>query len=76
MINDKSERYEQRLEERLIGFLSDKYGIDYQEAMRVYYNSKLAGKIHEGLYGVQYLDHKVLAEILEETEPELIQSVK
>ena len=68
--------YQEKLEERLIGFLSDKYGIDYKEAMRVYYSSKLAGKIHEGRYGVQYLDYKVLADILEETEPELIKAAR
>ena len=40
----------------------------------MYYNSKLAEKIHEGKYGVQYLDYKVLCDILEEMEPELIQA--
>ena len=63
--------YQERLEERLIGYLAQKHGFDYMKAMDVYYNSELAGKIHEGRYGVQYLDHKVLVEILEETEPEL-----
>jgi hypothetical protein len=66
--------YQEKLEERIIGYLSDKHGIDYQSAMNMYYNSKLAEKIHEGRYGVQYLDYKVLADILEETEPELIQT--
>lgn len=68
--------YQESLEERLVGSLTDKFGIDYQSAMRVYYSSKLAEKIHEGRYGVQYLDYKVLADILEETEPELIQDVR
>ena len=65
------EIYQERLEERLIGYLSEKYNIDYLEAMDMYYKSKLAEKIHEGRYGVQYLDYKVLADILEETEPEI-----
>ena len=39
--------------------------------MNVYYNSKLADKIHRGVEGAQYLDHKVLVQILEETEPEI-----
>lgn len=64
--------YQERLEERLIEYLSEKQGIDYQAAMHLYYNSRLAEKIHEGRYGVQYLDYKVLAQILEETEPELL----
>lgn len=39
--------------------------------MKAYYNSKLADKIHRGVEGAQYLDHKVLVQILEETEPEI-----
>ncbi len=69
--NTLEEIYQEKLEERLIAYIADKYGMDYLEAMDKYYNSKLAEKIHEGRYGVQYLDHKVLVDILEETEPEL-----
>ena len=68
--------YQERLEERLIAFLAEKYGMDYQSAMNVYYNSSLAEKIYEGEYGIQYLDYKVLAEILEKAEPGLFQSFK
>ncbi len=63
--------YQERLEEKLIEYLSVKHNIDFQKAMDIYYNSELAQKIHEGRNGVQYLDHKVLADILEETEPEI-----
>ena len=35
---------------------------------------KLADKIHHGVEGVQYLDHKVLAQILEETEPDILRN--
>ena len=63
--------YQEKLEERIIEYLSEKRGIDYQTAMDIYYGSELAGKIYEGKYGVQYLDHKVLVDILEETEPGL-----
>lgn len=74
MLDEKilEEIYQEKLEERLIEYISERYKIDYQSAMELYYNSKLANKIHNGRYGVQYLDHKVLADILEETEPELI----
>ncbi len=64
--------YQEKLEERLIEYLSTKYNMDYSEAMDAYYKSELADKIHEGKYGVQYLDYKVLADILEQTEPNLI----
>ena len=70
------EVYQERLEEKLINHLSDKYEIDYQTAMKIYYNSELAQKIFAGKNGVQYLDYKVLADILEETEPELIKTIK
>lgn len=63
--------YQESLEERLIAYLAKEKNISLEQAMDVYYRSSLATKIHEGLYGVQYLDYKVLAEILMETEPEL-----
>ena len=63
--------YQEKLEERIIATLAEKHGISLEEAMNVYYNSKLADQIHRGVEGVQYLDHKVLVQILEETEPEI-----
>lgn len=63
--------YQERLDERIIEYLASKRNIDYKAAMDIFYNSRLAEKIHLGEYGIQYLDHKVLAQILEETEPEL-----
>ena len=38
----------------------------------IYYRSHLAQKIHEGQDDVQYLDYKVLVQILLDTEPELL----
>ena len=35
--------YQERLAERLIGYLSEKYSLSYEKAMDVYYKSKLAG---------------------------------
>ena len=66
--------YQEKLEERIIAYLAEKYGISFEEAMAAYYNSKLADKIHHGVEGVQYLDHKVLAQILEETEPDILRN--
>lgn len=66
--------YQERLEERIIAYLAENRHISLESAMKAYYDSKLAEIIHQGLEGVQYLDHKVLAQILEETEPELFSS--
>lgn len=63
--------YQERLDERIIEYLASKRNIDYKAAMDIFYNNRLAEKIHLGEYGIQYLDHKVLVQILEETEPEL-----
>ena len=63
--------YQENLEERIIAYLSQVSGISLETAMDIYYHSKLADKIHHGVEGVQYLDHKVLVQILCETEKEL-----
>jgi hypothetical protein len=60
--------YQENLEERIISYLSEVKGISLERAMQLYYNSKLADKINRGEYGVQYLDYKVLVQILLETE--------
>ena len=44
----------------------------YEKAMDIYYSSKLADKIYLGKDGIQYLDYKVLVQILLETEKELL----
>ena len=67
--------YQESLEERIISYLAETENISLEEAMDIYYNSKLANRIFEGEYGIQYLDYKVLVQILCETEPELVQSV-
>lgn len=63
--------YQESLEERIISHLTEVKELSFSDAMTAYYSSKLAGRIHKGEYGVQYLDHKVLVQILCETEPEL-----
>ena len=67
--------YQESLEERMISYLSEIKKISLEEAMDIYYNSKLADRIHEGEYGIQYLDYKLLVQILCETEPELFRNV-
>ena len=68
--------YQERLEERLISYLATQNNISLEKAMDIYYHSNLAQQIHEGTYGVQYLDYKVLAQILKDTEPELFDNVE
>ena len=63
--------YQENLEERLISFIAEDNKISLEKAMDIYYRSKLSRKINEGREDVQYLDYKVLADILKETEPEL-----
>ena len=63
--------YQENLEERIIVYLSETMDISLETAMDVYYHSKLADKIHCGVEGVQYLDYRVLVQILRETEKEL-----
>ena len=63
--------YQENLEERIIECLSETKDIPLETAMDVYYHSKLADKIHQGAWGVQYLDFKVLVQILCETEQEM-----
>ena len=60
--------YQENLEERIITRLAEEKDISLEKAMDIYYSSNLANKIHRGDEGIQYLDYKVLADILMETE--------
>lgn len=64
--------YQEKLEERIIAHLAEKCDYSYEKAMDIYYSSKLSDKIYLGKYGIQYLDYKVLVQILLETENELL----
>ena len=66
--------YKERLEERIIAYLSEMKGISLEAAMDVYYRSRLANQIANGLYGIENMDYKYLAEDLAENEPELFNS--
>ena len=63
--------YQENLEERIITCLAKEKDLSLEKAMDIYYSSNLANKIHRGDEGIQYLDYKVLAEILMETESAL-----
>lgn len=65
--------YQENLEERLISYIAEENGISLEKAMAIYYGSKLSNKINQGNEGMQYLDYKLLADLLKETEPELFE---
>lgn len=63
--------YKERLEERIIAYLSKIAGISVKQAMDAYYRSRLADQISRGLYGIENMDYKYLAEDLLANEPTL-----
>lgn len=68
-MNDEvlEKNYQERLEERVISYIAEKQNIQLTDAMDLYYKSKLADKIAQGQYGIQYLDYKVLGQMILET---------
>lgn len=48
--------------------LAQQKNCSLEEAMDLYYHSEQADKINQGQEGIQYLDYKVLAQILMEME--------
>lgn len=56
--------YQERLEERIIAHLAQVKKCSLEQAMDFYYRNPLADKIHQGKEGIQYLDYKVLVQIL------------
>lgn len=56
--------YKEKLEERIITEFAKQKKNSLEDAMDVYYSSSLAEKIAEGKNGIQYLDYRVLAEML------------
>ena len=69
--NVNIDTYKERLEERIIAYLSEIKGITLEAAMDAYYRSRLAMQIANGLYGIENMDYKYLAEDLVENEPAL-----
>lgn len=63
--------YQENLAERIITHLAERCAFSYEKAMDIYYSSKLADKIYIGKEGIQYLDYKILVQILIETEESL-----
>ena len=63
--------YRQDLSVRVISELAKMKKLSMREATDVYYRSRLSGQIATGLYGIDNLDYKYLANDLIENEPEL-----
>ena len=65
-MNDEAleKNYQERLEERVISYIAEKQNIQLTDAMDLYYKSCLADKIAQGQYGIQYLDYKVLGQMI------------
>ena len=67
--------YKRNLEQGIIEYLSDVKCISRETAMDIYYRSRLAEQIQEGMYGIENLDEKYLAEDLMENEPQLFEGL-
>ena len=69
--NKLNKIYKERLEEKIIGFLSEQKNIPIRQAMDIYYMSRLSKQIEDGSYGIENMDYKYLVQDLIENEPEL-----
>ena len=56
--------YQENLDEQIISHLANIKDIPLEKAMDIYYGSRLADMISRGENGIQYLDYKVLTQIL------------
>lgn len=66
-----TDEYNQNLEESIIAYLSETKKLELRVSMDIYYRSRLAGQISDGMYGIENLDYKYLVQDLIENEPEL-----
>ena len=69
--NVKIDTYKERLEERIIAYLAEIRCVTPDEAMDIYYRSRLSRQIDQGLFGIENMDYKYLANDLVENEPNL-----
>ena len=69
--NVKIDTYKERLEESIIAYLAEIRCVTPDEAMDIYYRSRLSRQIDQGLFGIENMDYKYLANDLVENEPNL-----
>jgi len=70
-MTDVASIYHKELEEEIIAKLADEKGLSLDQAMDVFYRSRLARQISDGLYGIQYLSASYLVFDLIANEPDL-----
>lgn len=70
-MTDVASIYHKELEEEMIARLADEKGLSLDQAMDVFYRSRLARQISDGLYGIQYLSASYLVSDLIANEPDL-----
>ena len=63
----------QLLEEDIVAALAEIKGIDLRKALDIFFHSRLAGQVEEGLLGLDCLSPGYLARDLIENEPELFE---
>ena len=66
--------HHQLLAEDVVNCLAEIKGIDLRKALDIYYRSRLACQVEEGVYGLDCMSPKWLAEDLIENEPELFEN--
>lgn len=73
MINKNSLEfvYKQNLEDNIIRYLSEIKKMDLRQATDIYYHSRLAEQISQGMYGIENMDYKYLVQDMIENEKEL-----
>ena len=67
--------YKQSLEDNIIEYLSEIKKIDLRRAADLYYHSKLAEQISQGMYGIENMDYKYLVQDMIENEWELFSQI-
>lgn len=63
--------YKQDLDDSIIQYLSEVKKIDLRQAIDIYYHSRLAEQISQGMYGIENMDYKYLVQDMIENEPEI-----
>lgn len=67
--------YKQNLDDNIIQYLSEIKKIDLRQAIDIYYHSRLAAQISQGMYGIENMDYKYLVQDMVENEPEIFKTL-
>lgn len=67
--------YKQNLDDNIIQYLSEIKKIDLRQAIDIYYHSRLAEQISQGMYGIENMDYKYLVQDMVENEPEIFKTL-